>query len=261
MGSDETDIDSSVTDGDSVVMDAESTAIEVDSTASEESITTSAARSARRRASRAAGPASEDVGPAALGMTLESPLTTRSWVSRAAAPPRRQPTRGKVAVIGFAVLAVIAIALGVTVGVFVKEQDAADATQRRDDMFVDTAKQTVVNMFSYTQNTIDASVDRFYNGISGPLRDMMAQGNNRDNLKAIFRQTQADSEAVVSGAALEKVDEIAKNATVLVAVRVTVTDLDGVNAPSKPYRLRVIVHEADDGNMTGYDLKYPDGGN
>jgi len=40
-----------------------------------------------------------------------------------------------------------------------------------------------------------------------------------------------------------------------------VTDIDGVNKPSQAYRLRVIVHEDADGVMTGYDLKYPDGGN
>lgn len=114
-------------------------------------------------------------------------------------------------------------------------------------------------MFSYTQNDIDESVNRFVNGISGPLRDMMSQGNNVENLKAIFRDTNASSEAVINGSALEKVDDTADNASVLVSVRVTVTNLDGVNAPSKPYRLRVIVHEDDNGRMTGYDLKYPDG--
>jgi Mce-associated membrane protein len=119
----------------------------------------------------------------------------------------------------------------------------------------------VVNMFSYNQNDIDDSVNRFVNGTSGPLRDMMSQPGNVDNLKAIFRDTNANSETVVNGAALEKVDEVTKNANVLVSVRVTVTDLDGVNKPSQPYRLRVVVHEDDNGHMTGYDLKYPDGGN
>src|SRR5206468_3048905 len=90
----------------------------------------------------------------------------------------------------------------------------ADAARRQQ--FVDTASQTVINMFSYNQNNIDDSVNRFVNGISGPLRDMMSQGNNVDNLKAIFRDTQANSEAVVNGAALEgKIDEVAKNAAVL----------------------------------------------
>ena len=116
-------------------------------------------------------------------------------------------------------------------------------------------------MFSYNQDNIDESVNRFVNGTSGPLRDMLSQNNNVDNLKAMFRDTNASSEAVINGAALEKVDETAKNASVLVSVRVTVTDIDGVNKPSQPYRLRVIVHEDDNGQMTGYDLKYPDGGN
>jgi hypothetical protein len=90
---------------------------------------------------------------------------------------------------------------------------------------------------------------------------MMSQGQNVDNLKAMFRDTNASSEAVINGAALEKVDDVAKTAAVLVSVRVTVTDIDGVNAPSQPYRLRVVVREDDNGHMTAYDLKYPDGGN
>jgi Mce-associated membrane protein len=116
-------------------------------------------------------------------------------------------------------------------------------------------------MFTYDQNTIDESVNRFVNNTSGPLRDMLSQGQNVDNLKAIFRDTNASSEAVISGAAMERVDDVARNGYVLVSVRVTVTDLDGVNKPSQPYRMRVIVHEDDNGHMTGYDLKYPDGGN
>jgi Mce-associated membrane protein len=141
------------------------------------------------------------------------------------------------------------------------QQRHAEAGEARDQAFVDTASQTAVNMFSYNQNNIDDSVNRFVNGTSGPLRDMMSQGNNVENLKGLFRDTNASSEAVINGVALEKVDETAKNAAVLVSVRVTVTDMEGVNKPSQPYRLRVIVHEDDNGHMSAYDLKYPDGGN
>ena len=141
------------------------------------------------------------------------------------------------------------------------QQRSIEAKQDRERRFVDTAAQSVVNMFSYTQNTIDESVNRFVDGTSGPLRAMMTQDGNVENLKLLFRDTNASSEAVVNGAALEKIDEIADNAAVLVSVRVTVTDLDGNNAPSEPYRMRVIVHEDDNGHMTAYDLKYPDGGN
>lgn len=217
---------------------------------------------ARRRASRAAGPAAGTAPETPAHVVVESPsVVTVRPIKPLGPPPRRQSPRRLVAGLALGVTAVLVAGLAAVVAVLVVQQRHAQAEQARDQQFVDTASQTVVNMFSYTQNTIDDSVNRFVNGISGPLRDMMSQGNNVDNLKAIFRDTNANSEAVINGAALEKVDDTAGNASVLVSVRVTVTNIDGVNAPSKPYRLRVIVHQDDDGHMTGYDLKYPDGGN
>ena len=143
---------------------------------------------------------------------------------------------------------VAVLALAGAIALMTVQQRHEDAAVARDQRFVDTASQFVVNMFSYTQDTIDASVDRFVDSTSGPLRDMMSQGQNTENLKLLFRDTNASAEAVINGAALEKVDEIGKNAAVLVAVRVTVTDVDGNNAPSRPYRLRVVVHEDDNGH-------------
>jgi Mce-associated membrane protein len=224
-----------------------------------ESVTKAAAR---RRASRAAGPAAGAVADSPAHTSVEaSPVVRVRSAKPLGPPPRRQPHRTLVAALALGSTAVLVAVLAGVVALLFTQQRHADAAQARDQRFVDTASQTVVNMFSYNQNDIDESVNRFVDGISGPLRDMMSQGNNVENLKAIFRDTNATSEAVINGAALEKVDETADNAAVLVSVRVTVTDLDGVNSPSKPYRLRVIVHEDDNGHMTGYDLKYPDGGN
>lgn len=217
----------------------------------------------RRRASRPAGPANGGASqPAADGVRVENPPPVKVRLPQPAGPPpRRQPHRTLVAAVGLGVLALVLAAVTTLVGVWSVQQRDADAKQAREQRFVDTASQTVVNMFSYTQDTIDEDVNRFVDGTSGPLRDMLSQGNNVDNLKALFRDTEASAEAVINGAALEKVDEIADNAAVLVSVRVTITDIDGNNKPSQPYRLRVIVHEDDNGHMTGYDLKYPEGGN
>jgi Mce-associated membrane protein len=176
-------------------------------------------------------------------------------------PPRRQPHRARVALVALVALVVALAALGSAVFVTARHQHAEEAQEAQNQLFVDTASQFVVNMFSYTQQSIDEDVDRFVNNTSGPLRDMMSQGQNTENLKLLFRDTNASAEAVVNGAALEKLDKVADRADVLVAVRVTVTDLDGNNAPSKPYRLRVTVAEDDNGHMSFYDLKYPDGGN
>ncbi|MCV7060629.1 hypothetical protein [Mycolicibacterium vaccae] len=217
-------------------------------------------RRVRRRASRAAGPAAATTAPPPGGVSVEVTAPVRP-TRPVGPPPRRRPNRRMVAILSIATTFVAVAALVVAVLLMVGGQRTIEAKQERERRFVDTAAQSVVNMFSYTQNTIDESVDRFVNGTSGPLRAMMTQEGNVENLKLLFRDTNASSEAVVNGVALEKIDEIAKNAAVLVSVRVTVTDLDGNNAPSEPYRMRVIIHEDDNGHMTAYDLKYPDGGN
>ena len=223
---------------------------------------TEAAKQRRRRASRAAGPAAgtaEAAGTAATAR-VELPAEAKPRTLRPPAPPpRRQPNRrlfGWLAAVSAVV--VVAVLAGAVALLLVQRRDA-NAVADRDQQFIDTASQTVVNMFTYNQDNIDGSVNRFVDGTSGPLRDTLSQGSNVENLKAMFRDTNASSEAVVNGAALEGVKD--QNGSVLVAVRVTVTDLDGVNKPSQAYRLRVIVHQDDNGRMTGYDLKYPDGGN
>jgi Mce-associated membrane protein len=220
----------------------------------------------RRRASRAAGPAKpESAADATVATTVKAEATpkrpAKKKPARVKPPPRRQPHR---VLVGWISLAAAVLAIGALAGcltALVVQHRHAEAQQARDQRFVDTATQTVVNMFSYKQDNIDESVNRFYNGTSGPLRGMLGANNNIENLKGIFRSTDATSEAVINGAALEGLDSVTDNASVLVSVRVTVADIDGVNKPSMPYRLRVIVHEDDQGRMTGYDLKYPDGGN
>jgi Mce-associated membrane protein len=215
---------------------------------------------ARRRASRAAGPASGAVSTS-TGVPATPPKTVKVRLPRVGPPPRRKSHGALVAWVAVATTLVAVVAVAAVVGLMFNSQRKAEAAQAQDQRYVDTASQFVVNMFSYTQDNIDDSVNRFVNSTSGPLRDMMSQGQNTDNLKLLFKDTNASSEAVINGAALEKVDTIARNADVLVAVRVTVTDIDGNNAPSRPYRLRVVVHEDDNGNLSFYDLKYPDGGN
>jgi len=218
----------------------------------------------RRRASRAAGPANGKAAEA-TAVRIETPVSasaTAARTSRKAAPPARRPAhRRMVATVALAFGLVATGVLGAAVAVMIVQKNNAEATQAHNQRLVDTATQTVVNMFSFKQDTISESVDRFYNGASGPLRDMLSQTGNVDNLKAIFRETGGSSEAVINGAALEGIDGVSKNASVLVSARVTASDMNGNNRPSQPYRLRIVVHEDDAGRMTAYDVKYPNGGN
>jgi Mce-associated membrane protein len=218
----------------------------------------------RRRATRPAGPTN---GKAVEATAVRVPTTDSTSASsvrktrKAAPPPRRQPHRRLVAVVALVCGLIGTTVVGAAVAVLIVQRHDSEATQARNQRFVDTASQTVVNMFSFKQETIDESVDRFVDGTSGPLRDMLATDENVANLKAIFRDTNGSSETVINGAALESVDEVSKKASVLVSARVTASDMHGNNKPSQPYRLRIIVQEGDDGRMTAYDLNYPNGGN
>ena len=140
------------------------------------------------------------------------------------------------------------------------QQKNIEVEQARQQRYVDTATQLAVNMHTYQQESVEQTVDQFYNSTSGPLRDMLSQNNAVGTLKSFFRQLGGSSEVVVNGAALEGIDEVSKNASVLVSLRITTADMEGNNQPSKPQRMRIIVHEDDNGHMTGYDLKWPNGG-
>ena len=226
----------------------------------------------RRRASRAAGPAKsesvDEITVAAQGdigsTTVKVPAKSQRPAKKLASvkpPPRRQPNRFLVGWIAFAAALLAIGGLGTCLFFLVDGKRHADADQARQQRFVDTAAQMVVNMYSFRQDNIDESVNRFVAGTSGPLRGMLSHDNAADTIKDLYRKTNKTSEATVTGAALEGIDAVEDNASVLVAVRVTVASPEGINEPSKPYRLRVIVHEDETGKMTFYDLKYPNGGN
>src|SRR5689334_17023028 len=116
----------------------------------------------RRRASRPAGPAKGEVVESATGIRVETPAPTKVRVSRPAGPPpRRKPHRALVAGIAAGVMAVVVGVVGAVVLILGAAQRDAEADQARQQRFVDTASQTVVNMFSYTQDNIDESVNNF----------------------------------------------------------------------------------------------------
>jgi Mce-associated membrane protein len=219
----------------------------------------SAARPPRRRASRAAGPHGGDAATTTVRVDAPAPKPVPRPNTPLGPPPRRQANSKRVGWIALAASLIGIIILGGGVGFEIYQQRQADAKQARDQRFVDTATQLVLNMFSYNQDNIDKTVGRIVDTTSGPLRSMLS--SNADNLKALFRHTDSTSEAVLNAAALEGIDNVSDNASVLVAFRVTVTSRDGVNRPSEAYRMRVIVHEDESGRMTGDDLKYPNGGN
>lgn len=214
----------------------------------------------RRRAVRAAGPAN---GGAAETTTVKVEKTVRAdTLPRKAEPRRRRSShRRLVAVVAFVVVGIATVVTGSAVGWLLWDQKQQERVQAQDQRYVDTAVQTLVNMYTFKPENLEQSVDTFYAGISGPLRDEWARDNHIQNLKALLRATGNSSEAVVNGATLESVDPETKTAQVLVSLRVTQSDTNGNNKPSLPMRWRVQVSEdLDTGQLSTSDMKYPDGG-
>ncbi|MGH3724551.1 MAG: mammalian cell entry protein [Mycobacterium sp.] len=211
----------------------------------------------RRRAARPAGPTGETSAEpisVSLGRT-----EARSKPEPSVADSRRTGnTRAVARAVG--VLAVVLIGvLALAVTFMARAQHRDDQQLARDQRFVDTAVQTVTNMMTYSQDSIDKNVDQFVNSTSGPLRGTF-NPDNTANLKALYHQTGTSSEVVIKKASLESVDEVSKKASILISARVTLTNANsGVNEPSKSYRMRMIVAEDQQGNMTAYDLRWPDG--
>ncbi len=217
-------------------------------------------RGIRRRAVRAAGPASG--GPAeTTTVRVDTPTQEVPRIRKSGPPPRRAAHRRFVAVAVLAVTFIATAAVGSAVAWMLVQQRNQEQAQAHNQRYVDAAVQTLVNMYTFKQDNLEQSVDQFYSGISGPLRDEWARDNHIANLKALLRATGNSSEAVVNGAALESVDNDTKTATVLVSLRVTQSDANGNNKPSLPMRWRVNVQEnLDSGQMATSDMKYPDGG-
>jgi Mce-associated membrane protein len=226
----------------------------------------------RRRAVRAAGPPKGDsaettssaLRPSGSSLTVRVDKAGEEAprVRRSAPPPRWQANRRLVAIVAFSTVFVATVGLGAAVYFLLWcPKINAEQTQAHDQRYVDTAAQTLVNMYTFKPDNVEQSVDRFYSEISGQLRDEWARDNHLANLKALLRATGNSSEAVVNGAALENVDNETKTATVLVSLRVTQSDANGNNKPSLPMRWRVVVQEnLDTGQMTTSDMRYPDGG-
>jgi Mce-associated membrane protein len=221
---------------------------------------------ARRRAVRAAGPASDDA-PETTSVRVEKldvgTDSARPRVRKSGPPPRRAANRRRVTIVA-AVVAVLAfVGVGSVVAVTFFGNRDTEAVQQRDQRLVDTASQLAVNMYSFNQNTVEDSVKRVLDSTSGPLHDMLSRDNHPEVLKQFFRSMGGSSEAVVNGAAIEQIDQIDQqtfDASVLVSVRVTTTDLNGNIQPSTPSRMRIVVRD-ENGVMTARDLKWPDGGN
>jgi serine/threonine-protein kinase len=170
-------------------------------------------------------------------------------------PPRRRRAAVAVVAVTLAILLMSAITFAVSQYMRPKPHDVV--TKAEWQPFIDAGAQTLATMYTFNQDTIDQSIDRFYSKTTGSLREMWSADNHIANLKALLHSTGNSSEAAVNASGLEYVD--GTTGKVLVALTVTQRASDGTSKPPTRLRWRVTVVQTN-GTYLISDMKYPDGG-
>ncbi|MFC7447943.1 hypothetical protein [Rhodococcus daqingensis] len=225
----------------------------------------------RRRASRSAGPPVEDKAEAAAAVenvtvaeerTAESveavaeatvaessaaePTTVESDVETAeAAPHRKRPT------IAMVVAGALVLALLVAGIVLLLDRNAANDRDAKRNAFVQTARQTVLNLTTIRPETAKEDVERILAGASG---DFKAEFDGRqDPFVSVVKEASVTTEGQIIEAGLESED--GNNAKVLVAARANVTTPDQSQSGPRDFRMRVTVTD-DGGTMTASKVEF-----
>ncbi|MBF6087367.1 hypothetical protein IU438_15930 [Nocardia cyriacigeorgica] len=161
--------------------------------------------------------------------------------------PRRSPAR----ILAVAASTILALALvaGAVISVF-----AMRSTEERDALraeYIQTARQTVLNLTTIRADTAKEDIDRILTMASGEFKD---EFNGRvDPFTEVVKQAKVQSTGEVVEAALESSDD--NSARVLVAAKQTVTNAGQEGPQLRYYRFRITVTNSDSG-MTASDVEF-----
>lgn len=212
----------------------------------------------RRRAVRPAGPVAgaaaaepetealslEKTAPEAAppeAVTPEAAISESVTLEDDAAEADPAPRRRGVLLTGAFVLVVLAL---VATGVYLfVENRSVDADNARAERYVQTARQTVLNLTTISPDTAQEDVDRLLAGASG---DFKAEFEGREGpFVEVVQQARVDSVGEIIEAGLESSGD--DYGDVLVAARAMVQNSDAAEPEPRDFRLRVRV--ADDGGV------------
>lgn len=211
-------------------------------------------RRERRRAVRAAGPVGASGTPVlekAQESSLEAPASELAVPQVAASDVAAGKARSRRGIVLTALFVVLVLAL-VTVGVYlflgIRSADAEDA---RSELFVQTARQTVLNLTTIHPDSAQTDVDRLLAGASG---DFKAEFEGREGpFVQVVQQARVDSNGDIIEAGIESSgDDFAE---VLVAARAMVQNSDADQPEPRDFRLRVRVVD-DGGVMTAARVEF-----
>lgn len=219
-----------------------------------------APKRARRRAVRPAGPIAGATTPVlaetekvVLAKETEKvvpPEATEKAVPSEAAPQSseqvadgegKRPERAGIVLTALFVVVVLALlAAGVYLFLGIRSANADDAQAER---YVQTARQTVLNLTTIHPDSAQEDVDRLLEGASG---DFKAEFEGREGpFVEVVKQARVDSNGEIIEAGIESSGD--GFAEVLVAARAMVQNSDAAEPQPRDFRLRIRV--ADDGGV------------
>ncbi|MFD9660264.1 hypothetical protein ACFWAY_01340 [Rhodococcus sp. NPDC059968] len=218
----------------------------------------------RRRAVRHAGPpvgeteAPKPVVLAKPGDAKAEPeeakvSTTKAPAQEAPAldaPKQRRPLKSLLA---WGVTAVVVVALVVAAVVLLLDQRSARERDDRRQAFVDTARQTVLNLTTIHPETAKEDVDRIIAGASGQFLEEF-QGRE-DPFVGVVRDANVTTEGQVIEAGVENGSETPISANVLVAARTMVSSKEQPEPSPRDFRMRVTVSDVD-GKLTASKVEF-----
>lgn len=218
----------------------------------------------RRRAVRHAGPpVGETAAPKPVVLAKQAdakaePESEKVSTTKAAsqdapalgAPKQRRPLKSLLA---WGVTAVVIVALVVAAVMLLLDRQSARERDDRRQAFVDTARQTVLNLTTIHPGTAKEDVDRIIAGASGQFLEEF-QGRE-DPFVGVVRDANVTTEGQVVEAGVENGSETSISANVLVAARTMVSSKEQPEPSPRDFRMRVTVSDVD-GKLTASKVEF-----
>ncbi|WP_051161449.1 hypothetical protein [Nocardia brevicatena] len=188
----------------------------------------------------------KDTAAAAAADDTEKVETEKA--GEAAAGPGRSWKRALATVA--ATVLVLALVAGAVLSVFaVRSTEDRDA---RRDAYLQTARQTILNLTTIRADTAKEDIDRILTMASGEFKTEF--DGRVDPFTEIVKQAKVVSNGEVVEAAIERDD--GNSATVLVAAKQTLTNAGQAEPQQRFYRFRVTVTKSDDGSLKSSDVEF-----
>ncbi|AOW93464.1 hypothetical protein BFN03_14600 [Rhodococcus sp. WMMA185] len=186
-------------------------------------------------------------GPSSVSVAAPMAPSTGSASPAAEPRPRSRPRFS----LGWGLTGLLIVALLAATVVLLFDHRSAQERDNRRQAFVDTARQTVLNLTTIHPETAKEDVDRIVAGASGEFLDEFRgrEGPFVDVVKA--------AEVTTTGEIVEAGIESETNisAKVLVAARTMVTSADQPAPSPRDFRMRVTVSEVD-GKLTASKVEF-----